>query len=82
MVGDKGVNELISAYSLFKQKYSNTILLLVGKFEEQRDPLKKVTLDIIKDNDDIAAVAKVIHERDSEEDETETGTEIENNDNQ
>lgn len=56
MVGDKGVNELISAYSLFKQKYSNTILLLVGKFEEQRDPLKKVTLDIIKDNDDILHV--------------------------
>ena len=56
MVGDKGVNELISAYSLFKQKYSNTILLLVGKFEEQRDPLKKVTLDIIKNNDDILHV--------------------------
>ena len=41
-----------------------------------------VKLINIKDNDDIAAVAKVIHERDSEEDQTETGTEIENNDNQ
>jgi DNA gyrase subunit A len=38
-----------------------------------------VKLINIKDNDSIAAVAKVMHEDEEEFDETENGTEIENN---
>ena len=59
-----------------------TIRMAVEDLRVMGRATQGVKLINIKDNDDIAAVAKVIHERDSEEDETETGTEIENNDNQ
>ena len=59
-----------------------TIRMAVEDLRVMGRATQGVKLINIKDNDDIAAVAKVVHERDSEEDETETGTEIENNDNQ
>ncbi|MGB2226193.1 MAG: DNA gyrase subunit A [Polaribacter sp.] len=59
-----------------------TIRMAVEDLRVMGRATQGVKLINIKDNDDIAAVAKVIHERDSEEDQTETGTEIENNDNQ
>ena len=59
-----------------------TIRMAVEDLRVMGRATQGVKLINIKDNDDIAAVAKVIHERDSEEDQTETGMEIENNDNQ
>ncbi len=59
-----------------------TIRMAVEDLRVMGRATQGVKLINIKDNDDIAAVAKVIHERDSEDDQTETGTEIENNDNQ
>ena len=59
-----------------------TIRMAVEDLRVMGRATQGVKLINIKDNDDIAAVAKVVHERDSEEEETETGTEIENNDNQ
>ncbi len=59
-----------------------TIRMAVEDLRVMGRATQGVKLINIKDNYYIAAVAKVIHERDSEDDQTETGTEIENNDNQ
>ena len=40
MVGDKGINELVQAFSNLYENNSKLILLLVGPFEEDLDPLK------------------------------------------
>lgn len=50
IVGDKGINELISAFAELHKKYENTRLLLVGRFEDELDPLKAETLKIMNDN--------------------------------
>lgn len=47
IVGDKGVNELVSAFAELHKKYEKTRLLLVGRFEKELDPLKAETLNII-----------------------------------
>lgn len=54
LVGDKGINELIEAYTLVRNL--NTKLLLVGPFENQLDPLKEITLQKIDNFDDIISV--------------------------
>jgi len=54
LVGDKGINEMIEAYSSIRNK--NTKLLLVGPFEDHLDPLKEKTLKKINDFDDIISV--------------------------
>ena len=46
-VRDKGINELIEAFTLLYDKYTNVRLLLVGKYETELDPLKQETLDRI-----------------------------------
>lgn len=46
-VRDKGINELIEAFTLLYNKYTNVRLLLVGKYETELDPLKQETLDRI-----------------------------------
>lgn len=43
IVGQKGVNELISAFVDVNNKFPNTVLLLVGNIEEDLDPLDKET---------------------------------------
>ena len=55
LVGDKGINELVSAFDDLSEKIlTKTIkLLLVGPFENQLDPLKIHTLRIIKANRNI-----------------------------
>lgn len=55
IVGDKGVNELVEAFTRLHEKYQNTRLLLVGRYEENLDPVKQVTLDRIKANTAIDA---------------------------
>jgi glycosyltransferase involved in cell wall biosynthesis len=47
IVGDKGINELVSAFAELHKKYENTRLLLVGRFEDELDPLKAETLNVI-----------------------------------
>lgn len=53
IVGDKGINELIDAFQILNTKYSNTKLLLIGFYEEELDPLKKETIEKIKNNQNI-----------------------------
>lgn len=50
IVGDKGINELVLAFTDLHKKYDNIRLLLVGKFEQNLDPLKPETLKIINEN--------------------------------
>lgn len=51
LVGDKGINELVSAFS--KLKRSNVKLLLVGSLESDLDPLAKESQSEIDVNPDI-----------------------------
>ena len=48
LVKDKGINELVEAFTKLYDKYTNVRLLLVGKYEAELDPLKQETLDRIK----------------------------------
>jgi len=56
LVSDKGINELIKAYTAFSRKYPATKLLLVGPQEAELDPLKPDTLEAIKKNPQILPV--------------------------
>lgn len=56
IVGDKGINELVSAFSRLNVNYPNTRLYLVGKYEENLDPVKSETLSCIESNKAIEAV--------------------------
>lgn len=56
IVKDKGINELVEAFSQLHEKYTNVRLLLVGKYETELDPLKQETLDKIKALPEIEAV--------------------------
>lgn len=50
LVGDKGVNELVKAFDLLSKTEKNIKLLLVGPYENDLDPLKGHTEEIIKNN--------------------------------
>jgi glycosyltransferase involved in cell wall biosynthesis len=54
LVGDKGINELISAFSQLETP--NSKLLLVGPFEPEFDPLQPETLKVIKTHPNIISV--------------------------
>ena len=56
LVGDKGINELIEAFSNLSDEDQKIKLLLVGTFEKELDPLKKETLLKIKNNPRIISV--------------------------
>lgn len=56
IVGDKGINELVEAFSQLHYNYPQTRLVLVGKFEENLDPVNPITLNCIKANNAINAV--------------------------
>lgn len=47
IVKDKGVHEMIEAFSLLQKKYTNTTLLLVGPFEDDLDPISESTKKIL-----------------------------------
>src|SRR5574344_489110 len=54
LVGDKGLNELVAAFEqLKKDGVKNIRLLMVGPEEEQLDPLKAETVDMMNGDDDI-----------------------------
>ena len=53
IVGDKGINELIEAFQVLNEEYKDTKLLLIGFYEEELDPLKKETIEKIKNNQNI-----------------------------
>lgn len=58
LVGDKGINELVNAFSQLKKTETSkrAKLLLVGPLEEDLDPLQPDTLNEIKNNPDIISV--------------------------
>jgi glycosyltransferase involved in cell wall biosynthesis len=56
IVGDKGVNELVGAFSRIKEKEHNVHLLLVGPKESVQDPISEKTAAIIDNNPSIHAM--------------------------
>lgn len=48
LVGDKGINELVEAFSQLNKDYPDTRLMLVGRYEDELDPIKDESKDIIK----------------------------------
>lgn len=50
LVTDKGINELVSAFSKLSKEKKNIKLLLVGPFESDLDPLENETLNEIDNN--------------------------------
>lgn len=56
IVGDKGVNELVEAFTQLYEKYDNTKLVLVGPCENHLDSVSELTQSRIDANPAIAAV--------------------------
>lgn len=56
IVGDKGVNELVEAFTQLHEKYQQTKLVLVGPYENNLDPVSELTQNRIEDNPAIVAV--------------------------
>lgn len=56
IVGDKGVNELISAFIQIVEEYDNVYLLLIGD-AEQKDPVSEKTLQIINSHSKIKNIS-------------------------
>ena len=56
IVSDKGINELISAFSEIQEIKTDLKLLLVGPYEPELDPLKEETLNQINGNKSIVAL--------------------------
>ena len=56
IVGDKGINELVQAFERLQGECTDVRLLLVGKFEENLDPLQPETMEAIQSNPGIEHV--------------------------
>lgn len=56
LVGDKGINELIEAFTKIESTSKNCKLILVGPFEPELDPLQPTTLSLIDTNENIICV--------------------------
>lgn len=56
IVRDKGINELIEAFTKLHEKYQQTKLVLVGRYETDLDPISEVTRKNIETNNAIEAV--------------------------
>jgi glycosyltransferase involved in cell wall biosynthesis len=56
LVGDKGINELISSFTAASLQYENAKLLIVGYLESELDPLKTETILAIETNEKIIFV--------------------------
>ena len=55
IVGDKGINELVTAFTKLHNKYNKTKLVLVGRYEYDLDPVSEVTCHRIDANTAIDA---------------------------
>ena len=53
VVQDKGINELVSAFNELNLKNKNCKLIIVGKIENETNPVSKSTMGIIKKNKNI-----------------------------
>ncbi len=58
LVGDKGINELIAAFSRLNKEHPETRLVMVGPEEANLDPIKPETAAEIKSNAAIEAVGR------------------------
>lgn len=58
LVGDKGINELVMAFVRLHQEYKDTRLILVGRYEENLDPILPETKCLIESSDSIEAVGE------------------------
>lgn len=58
LVGDKGIPELVNAFSRLNKELPDTRLLLVGREEPQLDPLDSNTLKELSDNPAIEAIGQ------------------------
>jgi glycosyltransferase involved in cell wall biosynthesis len=56
LVADKGINELVAAFNRVSRLHSKAVLVLVGPFEDELDPLAKETRTIIDEHSEIYAV--------------------------
>ena len=56
IVRDKGINELCEAFGRLNKQYPNTRLFLVGKFEDDLDPISEKSKSVIENNSAIQAV--------------------------
>ncbi len=56
LVADKGINELIAAFSVIQKQKINIKLLLVGPYEQELDPLKEETMNQISANKSIISI--------------------------
>ena len=56
IVGDKGINELVEAFSKLHEEYKNTELRLVGRYEKELDPVSEETQKIIDSCEGIVVV--------------------------
>lgn len=50
IVGDKGINELVEAFTQLNAKYNDTRLVLVGPYENHLDPVSELTQNRIDAN--------------------------------
>ena len=53
LVGDKGINELVTAFNQLNEKHKHIKLLLVGPYENELDPLLPETIRELKHNKNI-----------------------------
>lgn len=58
LVGDKGINELIQAFNRLSKLHPHVRLILLGKYENELDPLENETMEIIKKNDCIESYGR------------------------
>lgn len=56
IVRDKGINELVEAFVRLNEKYPDTRLLLVGRYEDSLDPISSAAKDEIEQNGRIEAL--------------------------
>lgn len=58
LVGDKGINELVQAFTRLNNEYPDTRLILVGSYEPDLDPIDPATVKEIDTNPVIEAVGQ------------------------
>lgn len=58
LVGDKGINELVEAFTNLNKEMPRTRLILVGAYESDLDPLKSDTVEQINRNPAILSVGQ------------------------